>query len=186
MRYFLDTEFIESGPGKPIQLVSIGIVSEDGRLFYRISGEFKAIDASKWVQDNVLNKLEMDLPRCTLKKIADDLREFVGDGKPEFWGYYADYDWVVFCQIFGAMIDLPKGWPMYCRDLKQWSDELGAPKLESPKGEHNALADAVWNLKLYQHLWAFKKTANGDSAQSDGRQDPVCPQGHPKPAGEEK
>ena len=42
---------------------------------------------------------------------------------PEFYAYYADYDWVAFCWIFGKMIDLPKGFPMYCRDLKQMLDE---------------------------------------------------------------
>ena len=39
--------------------------------------------------------------------------------KPVFYAYYADYDWVVFCWLFGRMIDLPKGFPMYCNDLQQ-------------------------------------------------------------------
>lgn len=30
---------------------------------------------------------------------------------PEFYGYYCDYDWVVFCWLFGKMIDLPKDFP---------------------------------------------------------------------------
>jgi len=42
---------------------------------------------------------------------------------PEFYAYYADYDWVVFCWLFGRMIDLPKGFPWYCKDLKQMLDE---------------------------------------------------------------
>src|SRR6202000_232793 len=41
---------------------------------------------------------------------------------------------------------------MYCRDLKQWSDQLNAPKFEAPKGEHNALVDAKWNKAMYEHL----------------------------------
>jgi hypothetical protein len=41
---------------------------------------------------------------------------------PEIYGYFADYDWVVFCWLFGRMIRLPKGLPMYCRDLKQYLD----------------------------------------------------------------
>lgn len=45
------------------------------------------------------------------------------DEEVEFYAYYADYDWVVFCWLFGRMIDLPKGFPMYCRDLKQMLDE---------------------------------------------------------------
>jgi len=40
-----------------------------------------------------------------------------------FYAYYADYDWVVFAQLFGKMKDLPKGFPMYCKDLKQSLDE---------------------------------------------------------------
>ena len=71
---------------------------------------------------------------------------------PEFWGYYADYDWVVFCWLFGAMIDLPEGWPKYCRDLKQISDHYNVPHLEEPKGEHNALENAKWNQSLYEHI----------------------------------
>jgi len=42
---------------------------------------------------------------------------------PEFYGYYADYDWVVLSQLYGKMINLPKYFPMYCRDLKQMFDE---------------------------------------------------------------
>lgn len=38
---------------------------------------------------------------------------------PVFHGYYADYDWVLFCSLYGTMMDLPKGFPMYCIDLKQ-------------------------------------------------------------------
>jgi len=107
-------------------------------------------------------------------KIAQQIAEFTGyyqhfyvgcaDGwrwersngapKPSFYGYYCDYDWVVFCQLFGRMIDLPKGFPMYCIDLKQESDRLGITSEQKqllcpdPVNEHSALADARWNKKL--------------------------------------
>ena len=153
MKYFLDTEFIESGPYKPIQLISIGIVREDGQTLYCVSAEFKDDDASEWVKQNVLDQIPRDYPRYSLQSIALEILAFVGKDKPEFWGYYADYDWVVFAQIFGTMMDLPKGYPMYCRDLKQLCDQLGNPKLpEQGKGEHNALADAQWNMTAYQFL----------------------------------
>jgi hypothetical protein len=42
---------------------------------------------------------------------------------PEFYGYYSDYDWVLFCSLFGTMMDLPTGFPMYCIDLNQTLDE---------------------------------------------------------------
>lgn len=153
MRYFLDTEFIESGPRKPIQLISIGIVREDGQTLYCVSAEYRDADASEWVKQNVLAQIPKDYPRYSLQSIAEEIIAFIGKDKPEFWGYYADYDWVVFAQIFGTMMDLPKGFPMYCLDIKQLCDDLGNPKLpEQGKGEHNALADAGWNLEAYRFL----------------------------------
>ncbi len=168
MKYFIDTEFIESGPTRPIELISIGIVAEDGREFYAISSEFCASHASDWVRENVLAQLEgHDIqPRLKLWMIAERIKDFIwpiergeiGE-KPEFWGYYSDYDWVVFCQIFGTMMQLPKGFPMYCRDLKQWCDQLGNPKLpEQGKGEHNALADARWNKTAWSFLFELAWT----------------------------
>jgi len=77
---------------------------------------------------------------------------------PKFYAYYADYDWAVFCQLFGSMINLPKGFPMYCIDLKQELDMLNRPDLETypsyPKqeNEHNALDDARWNKKLHKFI----------------------------------
>jgi hypothetical protein len=153
MRYFLDTEFSELGPSKPIQLISVGIVAEDGREFYIESSECDYLEVNPWVRANVIPGLKgIMLP---LSEIADRIRAFCGlvYGKPEFWGYYADYDWVVLCQIFGSMVDLPKGWPMYCRDIKQMCDDLGNPELpKQGKGEHNSLEDARWNLKAYEFL----------------------------------
>lgn len=153
MRYFIDTEFIESGPCKPIQLVSIGILAEDGRELYLHSSEYCVSDASEWVRVNVLPYVASIKPK-TLSEIGTEILEFIShdSGKPEFWGYYADYDWVVFCQIFGTMVDLPKGWPMYCRDLKQWCDQLGNPRLPKVSGEHDALRDARWNCSIYSFL----------------------------------
>lgn len=165
MKYFYDTEFIEDG--KTIDLVSIAIVCEDGREYYAISKEFKARKASQWVKDNVLKYLPprkisfYDPPRIkgeyllwkSRKQIARDILEFVGeDEKPEFWAYYADYDHVALCQLFGKMIDLPSHFPMYTRDLKQLLDENGNPKMPKPEDEHFALADARWVKEVYCQL----------------------------------
>lgn len=72
-------------------------------------------------------------------------------GKPEFWGYYSDYDWVIFCQLFGTMMQLPKGFPMYCRDLKQLLDEKGNPRFQN-NSPHNALDDAKWVMNTYSEV----------------------------------
>ena len=52
MKYFYDTEFIEDG--STIELVSIGIVAEDGREYYAVSRDFDATRASDWVVRNCL------------------------------------------------------------------------------------------------------------------------------------
>lgn len=93
------------------------------------------------------------------KQIADELRHFVQSFPPkyEFWGYYSAYDHVALCQLFGTMMDLPKGFPMYTRDLKQWCDMLGNPKLpEQGKNEHHALLDAKWNASVYEFLKNYR------------------------------
>jgi hypothetical protein len=152
MKYFLDTEFIEAGHLFPITLLSIGIVAEDGREFYAVNTEADYTVANDWVKDNVLPHLGNErLMRHV--DIGHAILAFVGKDKPEFWGYYADYDWVVTAQMFGTMMDLPKGWPMYCHDLKQWCDQLGNPELpKQTSTEHNALADARWNKLAWEFL----------------------------------
>jgi hypothetical protein len=92
-------------------------------------------------------------------RIAEDLVRFVDPetyGRPEIWGYYCDYDWVLVTRLFGDFESQPKGWPWYCRDLKQWCDMLGGPRLPAlGKGEHNALFDARWNKVAYEYLEGF-------------------------------
>ena len=58
MLYFLDTEFIEHP--NTIQLISIGIVSEDGREYYAVSSEFNYDDADEWVKENVLEQIRIN------------------------------------------------------------------------------------------------------------------------------
>lgn len=202
MKYFLDTEFIE-GFNKPwfekrrhfIDLISIGIVAEDGKEYYAISSQYSYHDADDWVKENVILPLYLSTVHGDQRNIytvenfhkwfgkknstiAGELLKFFGcwrdqlfyrspDGI-EVYGYYADYDWVLFCSLFGRMIDLPKGFPMYCRDLKQMFDEKQIPYLNSPdpecanfktkknypkqSNEHNALADAKWNYELFKFI----------------------------------
>ncbi len=154
-KYFMDLEFYESGPKNPIIFISIGIVCDDGREYYSVSNEFKEKTLSKWLKDNVVPNLGLDeSERKSLKKIKKEILDFIGKDKdPEFYGYYCDYDWVVFCQLFGAMIDLPDFFPKYCIDLKQIIDEAKIKEIPEQEGtEHNALDDAKYNYELYEDL----------------------------------
>lgn len=152
MRYFIDTEFIER-PGT-IDLISIGIVDEDGSEFYAESNEVDWDQCNLWVLENVRPHLLPETFAMSRSEIAEAVLRFApAKERPEFWGYYADYDWVVFCWLFGTMMDLPDGYPMYCRDLKQWCDSLGNPRLPKQKsGEHHALEDARWNRLAWGYL----------------------------------
>lgn len=152
MKYFLDTEFID----KPntIDLISIGIVAEDGREYYAISTEFDRLRAGLWVEKNVIALLPPieDPAWKNRMQIAKEILDFVGDDlDAKFVGYYSSFDWVVFCWLFGPMIDLPRHFPQFCRDLKQLLVQYGNPRSPIDKGEkHNALADARWIKKTYE------------------------------------
>lgn len=159
MKYFIDSEFMEDG--YTIDLLSFAVVCEDGREFYWVNSNADRTKANPWVAANVIPQLDLDLQgglawRAPRSEIADAVRLIVGDDKPEFWGYYSAYDWVAFCQMFGAMIDLPKGWPMFCRDIIQECKRLGNPELpKQGNGEHHALADARWNKVAFEFLNKF-------------------------------
>jgi len=260
MNYYIDTEFLEGTQKEnfpislfrkntlpTIDLISIGIVSEDGREYYAISKDFNLKEAWNrfqveeqtpfekyngfsgkkvyWIRENVLIPILKEIAEKdnvfaygeiqyftysvakklikkygkTNKQIALEIQEFVYQfgiigydtniqkettekliksfsekETVKFYAYYADYDWVAFCWLFGKMIDLPKGFPMYCNDLKQEIDAISEyynntfksntsfeERLESMKNlgiypkkenEHHALADARWNKKLHEFL----------------------------------
>lgn len=166
MKYWFDTEFIERGGGEPLRFLSIGIVAEDGREFYyenplarRLVCEDYVRFADPWLICNVLPHLkgqqrdERSRPDFEIQHFCDSAKF----GTPEFWAYYADYDWVVLCQLFGRMIHLPKGWPMYCRDLKQLLDERDIRVTpQDPSGEHDALNDARWTKKAWHEAMAVE------------------------------
>ncbi|WWT39792.1 DnaQ-like DNA polymerase III subunit [Microcystis phage Mwe-JY05] len=178
MRYWYDTEFLEDG--RTIELISIGIVAEDGREYYAVNRDFRwrriagrcwyapwQIETrQQWLADNVVPSLPrlhgdainlysgrgplgmIDWQALEMRRrdtIAAEVRDFLlaGPSFPKLWTWYGAYDHVVLCQLWGRMIDLPHGIPMYSRDLKQEVDRVGDPTLpEQPDGVHNALADA--------------------------------------------
>lgn len=265
MKYFIDTEFLEGTQTKrvlgfnarqtkpTIDLISIGIVAEDGREYYAISKEFnlkeawnrwqkKLVDYGEpyqikleivkeyWLRENVLKPIYEELHRkemgmyykmqeanvvpaipiigftySNLKKlikkygktnaqIAEEVKEFVYNqtpedkyngtdrSRPEFYGYYADYDWVVFCWLFGTMMNLPTGFPMYCNDLKQdlanrlktyTSKELSAATC--PSCTHNVYASMDYATPLITMEKCIKdhprypKQTNEHNALADAR-----------------
>jgi len=157
-RYFYDTEFIEDG--RLVDLVSIGVVDENGREFYAISTEFDDSRAIPWVRRNVLEKLPSpgDKAWRSRERIRDDLYEFLmepvrgRDEEIELWAWYAAYDHVALAQLWGAMPALPREIPRFTKDLRQLWDDRGRPKLPAMAGRHDALVDARHNLARWNVL----------------------------------
>jgi hypothetical protein len=60
------------------------------------------------------------------------------------------------------MIDLPKGWPMFCRDVQQLRVERGNPELPTqPPNQHHALSDAMWAKEAWEVLNASPTNHTG-------------------------
>ena len=184
MRLFYDCEFVEDG--STIDLVSIGIVADNGDEYYAVSGEFdlKKFAANDWLMANVwpsLPQVRGDARMMILSSIregasaykhakrlfsrgdpdvkprrviADEVRQFICSfPDPQLWAWYGAYDHVCLAQLFGRMIDLPDGVPMWTNDLKQECVRLGDPRVpEQAEGVHNALADARHNRVIARFL----------------------------------
>lgn len=150
MRIFYDAEFLESGPGEPVRLISIGMVREDGAEYYAVSDEVtkrrlrRRIRRHDWLMANVVPSLPKPSGDANLympdrwlfnysdpcvkprRVIAREIRSFVLEHvSPELWADYAAYDHVVMCQMFGRMADLPAGFPMWTHDLRQLAESMG-------------------------------------------------------------
>lgn len=156
MLYFLDTEFLEDG--KTIMPISMGIVCDDGReLYFEMEFDEERARAHDFVREHVLPHLRIpSSDRLSREQAQAKIMNFTGeDSNPQFWAYYADYDWVLLCQIFGTMLDLPNHYPKYCMDLQQWWVQLGRPeglKPQKPQKNHHALEDARWNFAFFRNL----------------------------------
>ncbi|MBE4783944.1 3'-5' exoribonuclease [Streptomyces caniscabiei] len=169
MRIFYDTEFIDDGT--TIDLVSIGMVREDGAELYAVSSQFNVLklQANPWLVENVWSSLPSYKHPGTMRchcgpghldtsspdvrsraQIANLVADFILDTPdPQLWAYYSAYDHVALAQLWGPMINLPRGIPMQSDDIVTEAKRLGLRPNDLPQqpdGLHNALADARHNL----------------------------------------
>lgn len=179
MKFFYDTEFIENG--RTIELISIGIVCEDGREYYAVNwhAPWRRIRRHKWLMANVVPSLpqgygdrRLTIPSRWLfdygdprvkspARIAEEVEDFLLGplaDKPndvELWAWYGAYDHVALAQLFGPMVDLPTGIPMWTHDLNAEIANHGQAESDLPQqrvGLHNALDDARHVRYLYHYL----------------------------------
>jgi 3' exoribonuclease, RNase T-like len=165
VRYFYDTEFIEDG--RTIELISIGVVAEDGREYYAVSTEFDPERAGSWVRANVLPKLPPPASQLwrSRSRIRSDLEEFFGvsggvaDARAadpiELWAWVAAYDHVALCQLWGPMTALPQAIPRFTREMRQLWEDRGRPRMPPrPHDVHDALVDARDQLRRFRIIMA--------------------------------
>jgi len=119
-KLFFDCEF--TGLRKDTTLVSIGIVSECGKTFYAELTDYDESQVDDWLRENVIDKL-------WLSKTGSDVRDgndhtwFKGISgalghvlkvwlsqfeEVEIWSDCLAYDWVLFCDLFGGAMLIPK------------------------------------------------------------------------------
>ena len=154
--YVVDAEFIELE--REIDLVSLGLVCEDGREFYAISTEFDPVEANDFVRTTVLPLLEPGNSPVWMSRdqIKDALVAFVGDTVPRFWSWGGTpYDWMVIAQLFPVADRMPDGWLYTAYDIMLLVERAGLtidpldPTLPPPPTDaHHALADARWATEV--------------------------------------
>jgi hypothetical protein len=144
-RIVYDTEFVDDG----LSIAPISIAmrrARDSEACYAIVDSLETIARAAenpWMVEHVLKWLPVDVAWSDLggalgAKVAwnedhpdyryvmplNDVAEMVEDfvlryPDPQLWGYYADYDHVLYAQLFGPMAELPDGMPMYTLDVQQ-------------------------------------------------------------------
>jgi hypothetical protein len=164
----MDLEFIDRGRDLPLQIVSIGLVREDGTELYAINEEcLSNVAKHPWLSINVAPYLPMMAPNVgiiawddkhpeyqyvqSLDKLISFVREFIQETpNVELWADYGAYDHVVLCQLFGPMNELPAGIPMFTHELQQLWEDYGRPELPpQPWRAHHAMEDARWARDAY-------------------------------------
>ena len=145
MKLFFDTEF--TGLNIKTTLISLGIISQDGRTFYAEFNDYDANQVDKWIKENVIDNLLMSAPLsgedkyyvATSNTIEQDLysnynvklrgnSEYIKKelatwlaqfDEVELVSDVAHYDMVLFINIFGTAFDLPSNVSAACHDINQ-------------------------------------------------------------------
>jgi len=126
MRVFFDTEF--TGLHQNTTLISIGLVSEDGKTFYAELNDYDKSQIDNWLQSNVIDNLlfnnynyYQNVPesfinkvseyhlKASSKMVAEHLALWLSQfEKVEMWSDCLAYDWVLFNQLYGHVFNIPK------------------------------------------------------------------------------
>ncbi len=169
MKLFLDTEF--TGLHQNTTLISIGIIAESGISFYAEFNDYDKSQVTPWIEQNVISHLNYagQQPRA---EIVEALKIWLAQFEViEIWSDCLAYDWVLFCELFGGAMNLPKNIYYIPFDLctlmlivginPDSNRETFAGVIPSSIAKHHALYDASVIQKCYQK---FRKCSCGKQA----------------------
>lgn len=172
---YFDTEF--TGLHKNTTLISIGIISDNNKTFYAELTDYDKSQVDDWIKTNVISNLLFEDEKKNIV-ISDDEKKYQikGDSKflkthltewlskfseVEIWSDCLSYDWVLFCDIFGTVFDIPKNVYYIPFDistlfkLKRIDPDISREEFTGTndnKNKHNALFDAKVIKKCYEKL----------------------------------
>ncbi|MEM8584688.1 MAG: 3'-5' exoribonuclease [Bacteroidota bacterium] len=127
-RLFLDTEF--SSLSQQAELLSIALIDENQRWFYGVFDEPEWSKLSDWHQEHVVPYLAFSQEQYVnipgdgtyIKLDRENIIEALGQWlshyqEVQIWADVPAYDWVLFCELFGGALSLPKPIHYVVRDL---------------------------------------------------------------------
>lgn len=181
MRIFMDCEF--TGLHQHTTLISIALVADDDKIFYAELTDYDPGQVNEWIQKNVIDALQGQewKPQSNVTFYHGDhagLRDAVGNWLAQYavegvqvWSDVYAWDWVLFCEIFGSALHLPRGVFYMPFDLATYMQVMGMdPDIDRDEfaigghmplarsSKHNALADALSIRECIRRLDRLPKT----------------------------
>lgn len=190
-KLFFDFEF--TGLHQNTTPISLGIISESGCAFYAIFTDYDDSRLSsdypdgEWLRNNILPHLDIpeDIVPANYRYVEGNrqtvvsvLTAWLENNFPngvEMWGDVLAYDWVLFCELFGGALYLPKSIYYIPFDIATYlkvcglDPDLPRRVLTEPETKlctgmaqlpHNALADAYFVLNTWTCLKTHYLRAN--------------------------
>ncbi len=182
MQIFLDTEF--TGLNQNTTLISIAMFIDDNNYFYAELNDFDKSQIFSWLTENVISKLEFYDKisffnqvgnSVKMKSDSSEVKEILSNWLKQYdvveiWADVLAYDWVLFCNLFGGALNLPKNVFYIPFDLSTLFRTKGFinPKNNYEKdidrfqfvgvansNQHNALIDTIVEKKCYEKLMSL-------------------------------
>ncbi|MBU6236034.1 MAG: 3'-5' exoribonuclease [Alphaproteobacteria bacterium] len=172
LRFFLDTEFDDENDDMRLDLISIGLVSEDGgREFYAECNAYDETRAHAWLQENVIPHLGPREQRLPVSSIREGLKKYFraavegAEGrvtKVQIWSKNGSNDNTILGLIFGglskyyAFMNTLGVERTYFNDTDMLRRDLGDQKVKTERDPkhtaHHAMGDARHERREYGAL----------------------------------